>query len=246
MIRRTFAVSAVLAAGSVIAGGLFWLFLNTPESNVFMLLASLVLMVGLVTVVAVTVNAAVLRARGVSLRVALAGGARGTGWFVIAIAPLLLAWWAIGRGDDWIARHQGEINAWFIARFGWADITRLLQMEMWISRWLRWAVLPAVTASLLATLLTRERSRSDWVRRAWHWRTLLVATLVCFLLFALPWQLVSWRPQLPPTWIEPAAAGLRLGVVFLLGLIGAAVMIIASVGPASAGRSGQLDRLPHD
>ena len=236
----------MLAAGSVIAAGLYWLFLNTPESNAFMLVASLLLIVGLVTVVTVTMNAAVLRARGASLRTALARGAQGTGWFLVAVVPLLLAWWAIGRADDWIARHQGDINAWFIARFGWADITRLLQMEAWISRWLRWAVLPAVTASLLATLLTRERSKSDWVRRAAHWRTLLVATLVFYLLFALPWQLVSWRPRLPPTWIEPAAAGLRLGVVFLLGLIGAAVMIIASVGPTSTGRSGQLDGQPHD
>ena len=246
MIRRTFAVSTVLAAGSVIAAALYWLFLNTPESNVFMLVASLLLVLALVTVAAVTVNAAVLRARGASVRTALAAGSRGTGWFVIVVVPLLCAWWAIGRGDDWITRHQGEINAWFIARFGWADITRLLQTEMWISRWLRWAVLPMIAVSLLAALLTREGRHSDWVRRARHWRTLLVATLVFFLLFALPWQLTSWRPELPPTWIEPAAAGLRLGVVFLLGLIGAAVMIIASVGTVSAGRSGPLDRQPHD
>ena len=163
MIGRTLAVSVVLSAGSVLAAGLYWLFLNTPESNVFMLVASLLLMVAVVTVVAVTVNAAVLRARGIALGNALAAAARGTGWFVIAVVPLLLTWWAILRGDDWIARHQGEITAWFIAQFGWADITRLLQVETWMSRWLRWAVLPAVTASLLASLLTREGTRSEWL-----------------------------------------------------------------------------------
>jgi len=213
---------------------------------VLMLIASVVLVLALVTVVAITVNAAVLRARGASVRTAVAAGSRGTGWFLLMVLPLLLAWWAIGRGDDWIARHQGEINAWFIARFNWADITRLLQTEMWVSRWLRWAALPVTFVSLLAALLTRERPRSGWVRRAWHWRTLLVATLAFFLLVALPWQLTNWRPPLPPTWVEPAVAGLRLAVVFLLGLIGAAVMIIASVGRASAGHPGQPDRQPHD
>ncbi len=246
MIRRTLAISTILCAGSVTAGALYWLFLSTPESNVLMLLASLVLALALVIVMAVTVNAAVLRARGASIRTAVAAGSRGTGWFLLAVLPSLFAWWAIGKGDDWITRHQGEINAWFIAQLDWADITRLLQTELWVSRWLRWAVLPVVSVSLLAALLTHETPRSSWVRRAAHWRTLVVATLVFVLLFALPWQLTSWRPQLPPTWVEPATAALRLGLVFLLGLVGAAVMIIASVGTVPAGRSSPPDRQPHD
>ncbi|HUE89369.1 MAG TPA: hypothetical protein VMO26_25090 [Vicinamibacterales bacterium] len=141
---------------------------------------------------------------------------------------------------------HSEINAWVIARFGWADITPLIQAEVWISRWIRWAVLPAATLSLLAALLTRETRRRDWLRRAWHWRTLLAATLAFVLLFAVPWQLTGWRPQVPPTWIEPAVAGLRLGVVFLLGLAGAAVMIIAAAGAASIGNPGPMDRRQHD
>lgn len=244
--QRTLAVATILAPGSVVAAGVYWLFLNTPESNVMMLAASLLLVLALVAVVAATVNASVLRARGVPLRTSVTAGWRGTGWFLVAAVPLLIGWWLIGRGDDWILRHQGEINAWFIARVGWADIGRLLQLELWVSRWLRWAVLPAVTVSLLTAFLTREQGGSGWVRRAWHWRTLLVATAVFFLLFALPWQLALWRPQLPPTWIEPAVAALRLGVVFLLGLIGAAVMIVASAGSAPVRPSIRLEREPHD
>jgi hypothetical protein len=237
VIRRIVGVTSILAAGSVVAGALYWLFLNTPDSNVWMLIASVVVGLSLVLVVATTVNAAVLRARGAAVRTAVTAGWRGTGWFLLAVLPLLFAWWIIARGDEWITRHQGEINAWFIARFDWSDISGLLRTELWLSRWLRWAVLPVVFVSLLATLLTRERPSGRWLRRAGHWRTLLVATLAFFLLFALPWQLTAWRPTLPPTWIEPAVAGLRLAVVFLLGLIGAASMIVASVG---------RDRPPHD
>jgi hypothetical protein len=243
VIRRTLAVVVILAAGSLIAAGLYWLFLNTPESNALMLVASLLIGSALVAVVAVTVNAAVLSAHGSPIGTALAAGSRGTGWFLVAMAPLVIGWWVIGQGDDWIAGHQGEIQAWFIARFGWADITRLLQTELWVSRWLRWAVLPMVSLSLLSALLTRSR-RSGWLRRASHWRTMLVATAVFVVLFALPWQLTRWRPELPPTWVEPAVAGLRLGLVFLFGLLGAAVMIIASVGPAPAARSASPDRQP--
>jgi hypothetical protein len=245
VIRRALGVSVVLAVGSVIAAVLYWLFLSTPESNVVMLGASAVLVLSLVAVIATTVNTAVLLARGASARAALAAGSRGTGWFLLAAAPLLFAWWAIGRGDAWIGSRQGEINAWFIAQFGWADISRLVQAEVWASRWIRWAVLPVICLSLLAALLTREVRHTEWLRRAWHWRTLLVATIVFVLLFALPWQLTAWRPRLPPTWLEPAAAGLRLGVVFLLGLLGAAVMIIASVG-ASSEQPGSLERPPND
>ncbi len=244
--RRLLLVGGTLAIGSVATAALYGFFLNTPDSNVYMLVASALLAAAVVGVTAVTVNAAVLLARGASARAALAAGSRGTGWFLIAVAPLVLAWWVIGRGDDWLISRQGEVNAWFIAQFGWADITRLLQAEVWVSRWLRWAVLPVLTLSLLAALLTSEARRSGWWRRAWHWRTLLVTTAVFIFLFALPWQLTGWRPQMPPTWIEPAVAGLRLGVVFLLALIGAAVMIIASVRPVPGGGSGASNRRRHD
>lgn len=245
MIRRALGVSFVLGVGSVIAAPVYWLLLSTPDSNVIMLGASAVLVLALLAVVAITINLAVLLARGASARAALAVASRGTGWFLLAVLPLLLGWWAIGRGDEWIVSRQGQINAWFIAQFGWADISRLLQAEVWTSRWIRWAVLPVVSLSLLAALLTREVGHKEWLRRAWHWRTLLVATIAFVLLFALPWQLTTWRPQISPRWLEPAAAGLRLGVVFLLGLLGAAVMIIASVG-ASRVRPGPLERPPND
>ena len=73
-----------------------------------------------------------------------------------------------------------------------------------------------------------------WLRRAWHWRTLVVASLVFVVLLALPWQLTTWRPELPPTWIEPVVAGLRLGTVVVLGLIGCALLVLVSI-PAQAG-----------
>jgi hypothetical protein len=230
VIGRFASVATALAIGVALCAGLYWMFLNTPESNTLTLTASALLLIAFAIAAAVAVNAAVLLARGASSRFALAGAARGVFWFVLALAPLAAGWWAVGQMDAWVGRHSGEINAWFIAQFGWADVSGLLEAHMWVSRWLRWAVFPLLSLSLLATLLSNQDSApgASFVRRAWHWRTLAIATLVFILLFALPWQLTGWRPELPPTWIEPTAAALRLGFSLLLALAGASILIIVS------------------
>ena len=230
MIRRGLGVGVMLALGGALSAGLYWSFLNTPESNALMLGLSAMLVLATLVGAAVTINAAVLLARGASMRGALTSGLRAILLFLIAFAPLALGWFAIGRFDRWFTAHAGEINAWFIAQFGWADVTPLMRAELWTSRWLRWAVLPVTALSLLASLIASERSsRSGWLRRAWHWRTLAIATLVFVLLFALPWQLTAWRPSLPPTWISPAVAAVRLGIVGVLCVAGAAVLVMVSV-----------------
>lgn len=235
MIRRALSVAAALGVGVLFAAALYWGLLNTPESNAMMLALSALLVLTIVAATAVTVTTAVFAARGTPLRDALAAAPRATGWFAVAFAPLVLAWIAIWRFDAWMIQHSGELGAWFIAQFGWADISRLFQAELWISRWLRWAALPVACLSLLAALIAPEpATRFAWVRRALHWRTLLFATLVFVLLFALPWQLTAWRPQLPATWVQPFVAALRLGVVFVLALAGVAVLVlISSQDPAN-------------
>lgn len=229
MIRRGLGVAVVLALGGAVTAALYWAFLNTPESNALMLGLSAMLMLGTLIGAAVTVTTAMHLARGSSVRGALVSGPRGMLWFAVAFAPLAIAWIAIGRVDQWLDAHSGEINAWFIAQFGWADISPLIVAERWTSRWLRWAVLPVSALSLLAMLLASERvPRTAWLRRGFHWRTILVATLVFVLLFALPWQLTAWRPSLPPTWVAPFVAALRLGVVYVLFAGGAAVLVLVS------------------
>jgi hypothetical protein len=230
VIRRGAAVATILLAGGVVTSALYWAFLNTPESNALMLALSALLTLGVIVSAATTVNASVLLARGASTYAAVVSGIRGAGWFVVALTLLVLMWIAVARVDRWIGEHAGEIDAWFIARFGWSDISALLQAELWMSRWLRWGMFPVTALSLLAALLTSERRlRFAWLRRAWHWRTLVVTTLVFVLLFALPWQLTAWRPSLPPTWIAPLVAAIRLGVALVLLATGAAVLVLASV-----------------
>lgn len=181
---------------------------------------------------AVGVNTAVLLMQGMRLGVSLGTAVRRIHWFVVASLPIALAWWLLAQADAWVSSHAGEINAWLIARFGWSDISRLFQAHAWISRWIRWVMVPVASLSLLATLLGHDRraaAQERWLRRAWHWRTLGLASLVFVVLMVLPWKLAAWQPALPATWVQPAVAALRLGVVTMLWSIGAAVLVALSV-----------------
>jgi hypothetical protein len=231
MIARAARLTVWLALGAALLAGVYWLFLSTPETNAVALGTSVLLLVLLLVLTALVVNTAVLMGTGVTLGRAIGGGVRGTFWFVAAAIPLAAVWWAITAGHAWVLEHAGEINAWFIARFGWADISGLLTAEAWAIRWLAWVVAPLAAVSLLASCLQHGRRglREPWLRRAWHWRTLLMASVVFVVFFVLPWQLTTWRPVVPATWVEPTVAGLRLLAAVLLWSFGAALLVLLSV-----------------
>jgi hypothetical protein len=231
MIARVVRLTVWLGLGAALLSGVYWLFLSTPETNALALGASVVLLLLLLVLTALVVNAAVLIGGGASIGGSIAKGLRGTLWFILTLIPLGIAWWGLTAGQAWVVEHSGEINAWFIARFGWADIGALMTAEAWAVRWLGWVVVPLAAVSLLAALL-HDGARGvggPWLRRAWHWRTLAMATIVLVLFFVLPWRLTTWRPAVPPTWVEPTVAGLRLFAAVLLWSFGAALLVLLSV-----------------
>ena len=231
MIGRAVRLAVWLGLGAVALSGVYWLFLNTPETNAMTLGTSVLLLILLFVLSALVVNAAVLMARGVGLIPSITRGLRGLIWFMVIFVPLVAIWLALTAGHTWVTDHSGEINAWFIARFGIADISTLLTAESWIVRWIGWVVTPLAGVSLLAACLEHGRRgfADGWLRRAWHWRTLALATLVFVLFFVLPWRLTTWRPDVPPTWVEPAVAALRLFAALVLWSFGAALLVLLSV-----------------
>jgi hypothetical protein len=232
IIVKTLLIALWLAIGAAVLGGLYWGFLNTPESNVFTLVLSALLVLLMIAIAAIVVNVAVLVALESPFRSSLVTGARRIAWFVIALVPVALITWAILRGDGWIAQKSGEISAWFIARFGWADVSALFAAQSYLSIWLRWVLLPVTAIALLAAFLQhggRGAASSRWIRSAWHWRTLLIATLAFVVLIALPGRAAYWSQEnLPPTWVQPTVAALRLSLVGVAFALGAAVMIFAT------------------
>jgi hypothetical protein len=230
VIRQIALVASWITAAAVVLAAMYWTFLYTPESNVATLTVSTLLLAAMLVTAAIAVNGALVLATGVSLQSVLPPAVRTVPAFIATALPVALLTLLMLRADGWIARHAGEISAWFIARFGLADVTVLFRVESWLSAWLRWVVLPVTGLSALAAILQTGIGgirRSAWLARAWHWRMLLLSTAVFVLLIALPWRAAFWQPHgLPPTWIEPALAGLRLVAIGVSIAVGCALIVI--------------------
>lgn len=242
MIGRLARTALWLLLGALVVFGLYWLLLNTPESNTLALISSAVLVVLIIAAAALFVNTALGLAAGAHLGSSVAAAATGVHWVVVAAVPAVLLWWAIVRADRWALDHAGEINAWFIARYGWSDISSLFRAEVWVSRWLRWSLVPLSALALAGALLDGgiTGAAGRW-RRALGFRSMAIAVLAFIVLVAIPLPLISWRPQLPPTWLEPAAAAARLGAVALLWITGAALLVLLAAPTRSATTGARAD-----
>jgi hypothetical protein len=151
-----------------------------------------------------------------------------------AIVPaaliVLLLWWITLRGETWVAMRTGQINAWLIARFGWADMSWLFIAIHYAALWIRWVVATMLALSLIAGFVAagaRSVAQLAWVTRAMRPRALLFATLWFGLLIALPWKyLVPWRPAaLPATSVELVFIAGKLSLAAILFAMAVALMI---------------------
>jgi hypothetical protein len=141
-----------------------------------------------------------------------------------------LIWWLVGVATNRVTIYNGPISAWFIASFGWADVSWLFTAIQWLSKWLKWVVAPMLALSLMAGILAtgwRALSRVAWITRALAPLPLGIATLLFAALVAAPWlYLTPWRPAgLPATSIELAFIIAKLSVTTLLMAIGVALII---------------------
>lgn len=239
MIRGLVSTVLWLLACAAAGGSLFWALVNTPDSNALMLVVSLLLVIGLVAVGAAAASGAVLLTRNNGWWRGLIGGTvRGLPWFLAALVPVLVLVWLSRAAEAWMTAHSGEISAWFIAQFGWADVSWLFTTVHVLLAWVAWVAAPWLGLTLFSAGVTPARQTSiaaSWIARARRWKSLALATLWFCLLLALPWHLALWRPTgVPPTWIEPSLAALRLGIVLVLMAIGVALIV----------RAAAIDRAP--
>ncbi|MEQ1758012.1 MAG: hypothetical protein ABL986_06805 [Vicinamibacterales bacterium] len=237
MIGRVLEVTGWLAGAALAGGGLYWGFLNAPESSAPMLALSTLLIVALAGVAAVIGSAAILRVLGQPRRSSLVQGARRAHWFLLAALCGAALGWVVLRADAWVGGHSGEISAWFIATLNWSDVTRLFDIERWLSAWLRWVVIPLAMLSAVAAVLEGGAGHlfsSRWLHRAWGWRSIAAGTLAFLVLIELPWRFAYWRPETGlPVSVEPAVAGARLALIALASILGAAVLLVTAARPAS-------------
>jgi hypothetical protein len=74
---------------------------------------------------------------------------------------------------------------------------------------------------------------------AWRWRPLLVITAAFVVLILLPWHWAATaKPaQLPPTWVQPAVAILRLTLLGASIAMGSAIVMIITARAARSQRN---------
>ena len=227
---RLVSVTLWILAGAALTGGAYWSFLVTPESTVGALAASSLLIITAAFLAAVTVGGAILGWRdGLSashLRTTITGVPAAVPGALVVFA----VWWLVGRATDSVTIYSGQINAWFIASFGWDDVSWLFTGIAWFSVWLKWVVAPMLALSLMASVLVagwRTLTGMRWVTRALAPLSLGIATIAFGVLIAAPWTyLTPWRPEgLPATSIELAFIIAKLSVTALLMASGLALII---------------------
>ena len=235
MMGRLTATTAWMLGWAALFGAAFWTFLNTPESTVFTLALSLLLIGVMYVVLALAWSGALL-----GWSQGLSGGTarRAFGGIAAFLPPALLvvvAWWLVGRGLDWLANHSGQISAWFIASFNWSDVRPLLRGVTWFGEWVRQLVVPFAGLVWLDSLLRRGwRPLFDraCLSHALSPLRLLLATLIAGVTIFVPLHYgVYWMPQgLPATWLEPAFAIVKFGVMALVGAVGASLIARLAAG----------------
>jgi len=232
VITRVTAVAGWLFVGHAVLGWLYWLLLQIPESNAWMLAFSLLVLVVAVWLAGVVEMAALLAfvvdgpARG-----ALAPALRRAWLIVVPFAVFAAVWWLTGEAADWHGRYRGQIDAEIIARTGWTRTAWLHRAADWLVAVVRW-VLGTSLATALATALARQGWRGlhpRWLRRGLRWRPIVVIAAAGVIGLWLPWRAAHWRPVfLPPNWMEPAFAAAKLLVLFAVAQLAWAVVLRAA------------------
>jgi hypothetical protein len=215
--------------GGVVLGGLYWTFLITPVSTALALIATALLAIATLAVAGLVANLAIETwSRGFSMP-----GARRALGSIGSIVPagliILLLWWMTSGVEMWVAENSGQINAWFIARFGWDNMSWLFSTIRYSAMWLRWVLGAMLALSLMAGVLTlgwRGIAQPTWITRALRPRALLGATLWFGALIVVPWMfLVPWKPEnLPATSIEMVFIITKLSIAAILAALGLALV----------------------
>lgn len=240
-----FAIATLwILIGAALTGGVYWTFLMTPESTVWTLIGSAILAILVLMLAGFTITGAVaILGNGLS-RTTIARAVRSIPAILPALLIVLIVWWITLRGETWVGMRSGQINAWFIAQFGWDDVSWLFRTVRYTAMWFRWIVASMLALSLMTGIViagTRAMAQGAWLRRALRPRALVFSTLISVGLIALPWKyVVPWRPaSLPPTSIEMAFITVKLSITAVLFAIAIALIIREASGTVPPPRDPQ-------
>lgn len=235
MIRRLAAITLWLLTGHAVGLAAFWGLLQVPESSIWTLALSALLVVALAGL-ALAVHAGAMTAWDDRVPVArgLLAGVRHAGGCLLAAALFGLIWWLTGALLDWHTRMAGQIDAAYIARAGRGNTAWIHTTIIWLVAVLRWSVGLTISITLLGTMVAggiRHATTVTWLKAATEPRRWLTITACFALLVALPWAAVDWRPAKVSLGLEPWFVAAKLALIATL----------AAAGWALALRAGRVD-----
>lgn len=228
-----------LAAGHALGLALFWGLVNVPESNVWMLALSAVLVV-LIGQLAITLYAStVLWLQGTGGLVAAARAAS-TRWLPAVAGAVLggLIWWTGHAIAGALTARAGEIDAWVIAQFNSSDTAGLHRALTVLTGFVQYVAAPAIGATAFCVALFDGVSNLRvwaWLARAVSVRALSQTAVAVLLLIWGPWQLAYWRPTLlPANMAEIVFAVVKLGTIFTVANLGVVLLLLAGMRAAQS------------
>ncbi len=238
-ISRVLAILACVTLGHAAAAGLFWWFVNVPESNVAMLALSATLIVLLMVVAGWTeVTATLLWNPAVGFRGAARRAFRALPAFVVAVLVFALLWWVTARADAWASEYGGQLDAWWMANVGstkTAWIHSGLAIALWFIRYVIAVSLGVAALAAGALHGSRALASTRWVRAGLSRRQIGAIGFAIVLLVWLPLRATDWRPaSIPPTTMEALFVAVKLGVIYLVANLGWALVLLAGARGAAS------------
>ena len=230
--KQAAAILAWLVIGHAVLGALYWALLLVPESNVFMLATSLLLVIGIVWWFGLVEGVGLLawQTDG-GVRTRLAPAARRAWLVVFPLVVFGLVWWMTGLVSGWLDRYWSEIDAWILLETGWTQSAILRSTFEHVIAFVRYGLGASLALTLLAGLLragVAGLASPSWLRRAFSWRTLVVIAAALVVGVLLPSHLAYWQWQpkgLSATWFEPAFAVAKLSLIFLIANLAWAAVV---------------------
>ena len=169
-VRRIVAVTGGLLAGHLVLAGIYWAFLQLPESNVAMLAASALLVVLLFAGMTGIQGQALLQfATDLPWRQRASQALKDPRPFLAAV----LVWLIVSSLCGWVERrhetHRGEIDAWLIAHADWTNTSWMHRTFEWILHGVRYVAGTSLAVGVLAAGVLgglADVARLHWIRRA--------------------------------------------------------------------------------
>jgi hypothetical protein len=231
-VRRLLAVVCWLFVGHLTLGGLYWLLLNVPESNVLALgTSALLLLLIVIGLGIVDVTGLVWLHPDRTLRAALGRSLRALPVFLLALALWFVINWIAGAIEIRYEARTGEITAWFIAKFNWTRTNWVHRLIPLLIDGIRYVLGVSLVVSLIAAATMDgfvAIFRPRWLLRALSPGSLVIIAVSITALIWLPWQYVYWRPAaIPANVAEVLFNGIKLGIIGLLAHVGWALVLWA-------------------